>query len=911
MVQNRKENTDARSPAEKPETSGRYTRLNFLDTQLLRILILAVVLIAGVYLMIPRQEKLADFYIRKGMHREALSVLSEMITEHPGRTDWLLQAARQYEQVGEKENAARMRERVIEQEPDDTDTLRWLARYYTESGQPERAVPLWEALLDTFPEDRGILRHLARFYAEQGNYSKATGMVRQLIAQEAGLAVSERFPFVADEQAAERLGNDLLLRALDGELAGRAGGGEDRPGEDALLVRLYHFRESHARRLAELHPDLEAAPLRSFELMLEAGTAADARAFARRLDELAGGVTHRLALVNLLRWRGREEAADDLLAEMRAADPENVALLLQMAAIAREQEKPEKAIPLLEEIVRLSPDEPAHQESLAALYLEVERPGDAYRIYRTLCSSGGDDRNACLERMLTTAGYTGEPEILVEAADSAVSATEDPALLRQAATLYLWAGRPGRAYPVFRRLVAMTSQSSEELLAHLIDAARLSGKNVLIREAAGIAVGKRPDDLTLRLKVADMLLRSGFGKAAIPHYTAYVRRNPGDVQILKRLAQLYLWENNPRGAYDIYRALAGGKGGDAATIRRMIEIADLTGDPEVRLEAARLGKRLLPGDTDLQKRTAKVMEETGNASEAIASLQTYIRQNPDDAVARRRLADLYRWNGKAEAASRLLGEISDQIPGDFDSAVAAGDAYAAAGQVGKGIGYMERASAIRPEDAELLRKLATWYGWEGRTEQMITALAGLEKRGTLKKEERILLAQSYLDREEGPKALTVLRPLEEEPPLAPKEGLMLGRAYQLTGKPDAAVRIYRRLAADHSDDPALLADIGDHALWLQYIDLAGRFYEAALRIDPKNLKALKGSAQIYAWNNNPRRAIERFEAYNRLNPNDYSARYQLGELYFAGGRKGDAFREYRKARELINRVRTVKGMSAD
>ena len=95
-------------------------------------------------------------------------------------------------------------------------------------------------------------------------------------------------------------------------------------------------------------------------------------------------------------------------------------------------------------------------------------------------------------------------------------------------------------------------------------------------------------------------------------------------------------------------------------------------------------------------------------------------------------------------------------------------------------------------------------------------------------------------------------------------------------------------------NPSLLAELGDRALWLDRTSAALKFYEAALRLEPKNLRALKGSGQIFAWNNNPDRAIERFEAYNRLNPDDFEVRYQLGELYFANQRRGAAFKEYDK-----------------
>ena len=132
---------------------------------------------------------------------------------------------------------------------------------------------------------------------------------------------------------------------------------------------------------------------------------------------------------------------------------------------------------------------------------------------------------------------------------------------------------------------------------------------------------------------------------------------------------------------------------------------------------------------------------------------------------------------------------------------------------------------------------------------------------------------------------------------------MLASAYELAGKAGAAVQTLKRLAKENADSPKLLAEVGQRALWLNRMDAALGFFIAALKKDPKNLVALKGSGQILAWNNDPERAIARFKTYNRLSPNDYEVRYQLGELYFANGREGDAFKQYCKTLTLIKKAK--------
>jgi tetratricopeptide (TPR) repeat protein len=179
----------------------------------------------------------------------------------------------------------------------------------------------------------------------------------------------------------------------------------------------------------------------------------------------------------------------------------------------------------------------------------------------------------------------------------------------------------------------------------------------------------------------------------------------------------------------------------------------------------------------------------------------------------------------------------------------------------------------------------------------------LEEDGLLENGERMQLVGAFLDRQEGIRALELLRHLKDRDPLPKEEGLLLAAAYEMTGKRDQAMAVYATLARSHQDDPALLAELGDRALWLNRYSAALTFYEAALKRDPKNLRALKGSAQIYAWNNDPKTAMARFEAYNRLNPDDFEVRYQLGELYFADQRPGPALKEYQKAMTLMDRMK--------
>jgi tetratricopeptide (TPR) repeat protein len=289
--------------------------------------------------------------------------------------------------------------------------------------------------------------------------------------------------------------------------------------------------------------------------------------------------------------------------------------------------------------------------------------------------------------------------------------------------------------------------------------------------------------------------------------------------------------------------------------------------------------------------------------EAIDAYQQYLKLNPEDVDAKDQLIQLYQWTDQQDKASALLIQCSDKDPDNFEKALAAGNALVEMGNVEEGIFYLKRASQIKPNHIKIRKRLATYYGWLDRSDLVAEELEFIHSVGELPESDRIVLAQTYLDRKNGHKALALLKPFESRTPLPTTEGLMLTSSYELLKQWDAMTAIYQRLAKENPDNPDLIADLGNRALWMDKRDLALEFFESALKKDPKQLQALKGSAQIYAWNGAPDTAIERFEDYNRLNPNDYEARYHLGELYFSRNREGEAFRQYRKALSLMKQTK--------
>ena len=68
----------------------------------------------------------------------------------------------------------------------------------------------------------------------------------------------------------------------------------------------------------------------------------------------------------------------------------------------------------------------------------------------------------------------------------------------------------------------------------------------------------------------------------------------------------------------------------------------------------------------------------------------------------------------------------------------------------------------------------------------------------------------------------------------------------------------------------------------------------------------KGSLSALQVCKTIKNAIKNYDKYNKLNPKDYEAMYQLGEIYYNNGRKEEAFKQFQKALKLINKLKSSK-----
>jgi cytochrome c-type biogenesis protein CcmH len=160
-----------------------------------------------------------------------------------------------------------------------------------------------------------------------------------------------------------------------------------------------------------------------------------------------------------------------------------------------------------------------------------------------------------------------------------------------------------------------------------------------------------------------------------------------------------------------------------------------------------------------------------------------------------------------------------------------------------------------------------WTGTPGAVTGEVQAQAAAASGGT--DEQKVAEFSAMVDK---------LRERMDKEPAA--EGLgMLGRSYLILGKPDEAVAAYQRALKLEPQNASLLADIADAMGVKNGNSLSGApmaFVEQALRIDPKNLKALMLAGSEAYDRNDFRRAIQYWEQMESAGPADHPLVKQAG-----------------------------------
>lgn len=925
-----------------------------MNIKLWRVLIFVLIIIGSTVLIYPFPRDMVPLYLKSGKIAKATDLITELLKENPDDLELLTISSDVYLTRGLPESAIESLKTVLKHKPEDKEALDKLVQVYEWNVMPGEAMHTWERIAEIRKKNQRPLEKLIMYYRYFDMLPEEVRAILRL-----------------NELQSKKLFTDYFSKGLNREvtrLAAELSENGDDPYLNYLIRGIFVVGEQFK---AVLEFEVKVNTFQYVIYVLEYFVAMDrveeGYNFASMLDEGEGGVDNRLQLVKVLGWGGQYERALNVAERLYKIDPENIALLTEMAWMARSVNRYDLAETALQQLVTVDPDNDHHKEQLGNVYMQSGKHGKAIDIFRKLAEKI-DNLFKYAHDMLRAALFSNDPKLMAEV----VSETEDVNIsdseyLRTRAEVLLGLNHPLKAYSVFERLIDGPDARVSDY-ERMVDAAIASQDYLLVARTVDLALKFNPGNIALMRKGAEAWREAGKPFKAYTLYREIVAKEgleqdviqmllsasdtqnirlareaadyalkvaPDNVKVIAQAGEIMLWLNSPLDSYPFYKKAAILTGGDRKYVMALVQVASNTGDKKIFRDAAETAMKLRPHDEQVAMLAAAVWAAAGDSKHAqklIAEFAGGGRKNLDMLLkwaefadssglseeayriydqlytqgyqkkkVRKELARLAGWTNRPVVAAKYLGEISDENPKSFPMAMQAAKSYSDAAGYKKAVLYYERALSLKPDDIELKLELAKTYGFADMNTQRIKLFNELYEAGHLPEEERIELARAFLEERKPEAALDILEPYERLDKLPRFEGFLLASAFVQAGRGAEASAIYKRLGKEYSQDAVFLSRLGAEAMFNNFDTDAYALFKAALKINKDNHTALKGLGIILGEREEYKRAVAKFRHYNRIVPDDAEARYQLGEIYRVMGREADAAREFRRAERIIRK----------
>jgi Flp pilus assembly protein TadD/TolB-like protein len=292
-----------------------------------------------------------------------------------------------------------------------------------------------------------------------------------------------------------------------------------------------------------------------------------------------------------------------------------------------------------------------------------------------------------------------------------------------------------------------------------------------------------------------------------------------------------------------------------------------------------------PDDVDARRAHGELLSEAGLVEEAQSELERVVAVAPSDLRARRALAlVLASRHAGAELAAELT-EIVRLDPEDLDARLELGAALTSIGKVDAAIAVYEEVLRRRPKHAAVLKLTGDLYRAKG----------------------------------DGAKAAALYERLHRVAPDDPRPVFLLGSAYYLAGRLDAAERMF----TDAARYPGMLGDaysnLGAIAVRRGQVKEALWFLSRAAQRRPGKVQVRYNYALALRAAERYEDALGELEAAVKIDPNDAELRFVSGVVALRLGRASEAethFQEalridpgHRDARHNLALLESVKGRS--
>lgn len=324
------------------------------------------------------------------------------------------------------------------------------------------------------------------------------------------------------------------------------------------------------------------------------------------------------------------------------------------------------------------------------------------------------------------------------------------------------------------------------------------------------------------------------------------------------------------------------------------------------LAALERAQKLRPDLVEAQNLKGQLQYQNQDLKGAESTLKQAIETSKDP-LAYYNLGMVYKKDGKfAEAKAAFLDALNVAAAGEiaYKAATQLGMLHATQGDLPNAKYYFERAVALSPANAKYHYNLALILHQSGENERAIRELDEAIKLGSENPQTYMYVARLYSELGKKEQAEEALRRALREAPKDPVILAQMGDMLAAQAKWGPAIQVFRELyevSSRTAEKAQALYNLGKVYIGLRDFKNAEKALEGAYQLDMMNEDALVLLAEAYVGNGQAHRAVTLYKESLRLNPDNLKVLKGQAQLYLNLGELTEAEAALKRLAEHPNR----------
>lgn len=426
------------------------------------------------------------------------------------------------------------------------------------------------------------------------------------------------------------------------------------------------------------------------------------------------------------------------------------------------------------------------------------------------------------------------------------------------------------------------------------------------------ALGSNPRHIDTRVRLAQLLARSGRLTEVIEEYRQLIRSAPREPRFVTELAQLLMQTGQREEALQLAARSSQQFGSDPAVHEALAELYTRWGEHDLARREVEQLVRIDPSDPAHLIALGEQLLDQGDEPGALRVWQRILQAEPDRARAHATLAGVYADHAMDARAEEAYREALRLSPQDVEYARGLGTVLERpldgetpqqrAARDNEAIEVWQRVIAIdgveRAARREARRRVVAIYGRRRLLQAQVGVWAAAFAATPPDLEAGRYLSEAHLQNRprDLPAARATLARLIELAPGDVESLIALERVHVVEGNRAAAIEVLRRLVeADARRAPHYLQQMAEHAHALYRDEDAVAFAAEAVLRSPDDAEGHRRLGELYRSRQDTPNAIASYRRAIELNERLFTTYFQLAELYLAAG-------DARAADALLRRV---------